>query len=241
MTTGKTGGLSRGVRAHYAALVVASGIFLVAIFFLFQTLFKQNDLIEQQSRVNVWFVAQTEIEYLNFVDTLDRFAIGDERATKDALIECFEIFWSRLPVILKEDSSKKLRLVEGLVETASAIFGKIQEIEPALSKVGREDSAELTYLRQELEALRVPLQQMVRNALLFNNTTLSADRRSQEAAYHQLLSLFAVVLGAGVVLFFLLHREALKTQKQAARRSAMLQATVDNIAQAVLVVVSMAN
>src|SRR5437879_11220034 len=85
----------------YAILALASGIFFVAIFFLFQTLFKQKDLIERQSRVNIWFLAQTEIEYLNFIETLDLFSLGEERITKDALVDRFEIFWSRLPVLLK--------------------------------------------------------------------------------------------------------------------------------------------
>src|SRR5947208_13236710 len=98
-----------GFLGRYAILALASAIFFVAIFFLFQTLFKQKDLIERQSRVNIWFLAQTEIEYLNFSETLDLFSLGDERVTKDALIDRFEIFWSRLPVLLKGQQSEQLR------------------------------------------------------------------------------------------------------------------------------------
>jgi len=133
-------GFSRGILARYGSLAIASGIFFVAIFFLFQTLFKQKDLIERQSRVNIWFLAQTEIEYLNFSETLDLFSLGDERVTKDALIDRFEIFWSRLPVLLKGQQSEQLRLVDGLVETATAVVRKIEELEPALHSVRREDT-----------------------------------------------------------------------------------------------------
>src|SRR5437879_13037650 len=100
----------------YAILALASAIFFVAIFFLFLTQIKQKDLIERQSRVNIWFLAQTEIEYLNFIEAFDQFALNDAPMTKDVLVDRFEIFWSRLPVLLKGQQSEQLRLVDGLVE-----------------------------------------------------------------------------------------------------------------------------
>src|SRR6266481_3767962 len=176
-------GSSRGILARYGSLAIASGIFFVAIFFLFQTLFKQKDLIERQSRVNIWFLAQTEIEYLNFSETLDLFSLGDERVTKDALID-----------------------------TATALVRKMEELEPALNKVRREDTKELADIRNTIAALHEPLREMVRSALRFDNTTLAAERQSHEDIYYQLLGLFVAVLAAGVILFILLHRQILKTQ-----------------------------
>jgi hypothetical protein len=64
-----------------------------------------------------------------------------------------------------------------------------------------------------LSALHEPLREMVRNALLFDNTTLAAERRSHEDIYYQLLSLFVAVLAAGIVLFLLLHRQILKSRR----------------------------
>src|SRR5260221_6291864 len=204
---------SPGILARYGSLALASGIYFVAICFLFQTLFKQKDLIERQSRVNIWFLAQTEIEYLNFIETLDLFSLGEERVTKDALIDRFEIFWSRLPVLLKGQQSEQLRLVDGLVETATALVRKIEELEPALNNVRRGDTKELADIRNTLAALHEPLREMVRNALLFDNTTLAAERQSHEDIYYQLLGLFVAVLAAGVVLFLLLHRQILKSRR----------------------------
>src|SRR5258708_2333509 len=205
---------SRGILARYGSLALASGIFFVAIFFLFQTLFKQKDLIERQSRVNIWFLAQTEIEYLNFIETLDLFSLGDERVTKDALIDRFEIFWSRLPVLLKGQQSEQLRLVDGLVETATAV------------------------VRNTLASLHEPLREMVRSALLFDNTTLAAERQSHEDIYYQLLGLFIAVLAAGVVLFILLHRQILKTQQLVAHAKEAEQAAESARSELVLAIES---
>jgi signal transduction histidine kinase/ActR/RegA family two-component response regulator len=202
-----------GILGRYAVLALASAIFFVAIFFLFLTLFKQKDLIERQSRVNIWFLAQTEIEYLNFIETFDQFALADPHVTKDVLIDRFEIFWSRLPVLLKGQQSEQLRLVDGLVETATGLVHKLEELEPALAAVSRDDREEMATLRQAFAALHEPLREMVRNALLFDNTTLAAERKSHEDIYYQLLGLFVAVLAAGIVLFLLLHRQILKSRE----------------------------
>src|SRR6266481_9627813 len=202
-------GSSRGILARYGSLAIASGIFFVAIFFLFQTLFKQKDLIERQSRVNIWFLAQTEIEYLNFSETLDLFSLGDERVTKDALID-----------------------------TATALVRKIEELEPALNKVRREDTKELADIRNTIAALHEPLREMVRSALLFDNTTLAAERQSHEDIYYQLLGLFIAVLAAGAVLFILLHRQILKTQQLVAHAKQAEQAAQSARSELVLAIES---
>jgi signal transduction histidine kinase/ActR/RegA family two-component response regulator len=212
-SNGKRSDLLEGVRPRFRAFALAAGVFLVAIFFLFEALFNQKVLIEQQSRVNTWFLAQTEIEYLNFVSALDLFALGDERLTKDALIDRFEIFWSRLPVLLTGQPTKPLRQVEGLVEAANGLVKSIEALEPALHRIKHEDRQELTEFRRAVELLHEPLREMVRKALLYDNTTLNAERESHEQIYYQLLSLFVAILAAGMVLFFLLQRQILRTQQ----------------------------
>jgi len=211
--SGKRVDLLGGVQPRFGGLALAAGVFLVAIFFLFQALFNQKVLIEQQSRVNIWFLAQAEIEYLNFVSALDLFALGDERLTKDALTDRFEIFWSRLPVLLTGQPTKPLRQVEGLVEAATGLVKSMEALEPALHSLNRADGKELADFRHAVEALHEPLREMVRKALLYDNTTLTAERESHEHIYYQLLLLFVAILGAGIALFFLLQRQILRTQR----------------------------
>src|SRR6185437_8461794 len=126
---------SRGVQPGFRSLAVVAGLVLVAIFFLFQALFHQKVLIEQRSRANIWFLAQAEIEYLNFTTALDLYALHDDQITKDALLDRFEIFWSRLPVLLTGKPTEQLRHVEGLVDTISKLIARMEVLEPALSRL----------------------------------------------------------------------------------------------------------
>jgi signal transduction histidine kinase len=203
---------SRGVKPGFRSLAVAAGLVLVAIFFLFQALFHQKVLIEQRSRANIWFLAQAEIEYLNFTTALDLYALHDDQITKDALLDRFEIFWSRLPVLLTGKPTEQLRHVEGLVDTISKLIARMEVLEPALSRLDRDDPRALEDFRHQIAMLHPPLREMVGKALAFDNATLTAERRSHETIYDQLLALFVAVLAAGVVVFFLLQRQILRTQ-----------------------------
>jgi signal transduction histidine kinase/FixJ family two-component response regulator len=235
MATDESKVRAQGVLGRYAALALASAVFLAVIFFLFLTLFKQKDLIERQSRVNISFLAQTEIEYLNFIEALDQFALSDESMTRSALIGRFEIFRRRLTVLLTGRQSEQLRLIDGLVETTT-LQRRLGELEPALIKVSRADRPELTALRQAFAALHEPLREMVRNALLSDNTTLAAQRQSHENIYFQLLGLFVAVLAAGIVLFMLLHRQILMGRQLVIQARAAEQAAENARAELVLAI-----
>jgi signal transduction histidine kinase/CheY-like chemotaxis protein len=205
------------VLMRYGALALAAVAFFIAIFFMFQTLFSQKELIERQSRVNIWFLAQTEIEYLNMIEALDRFAIGDADATKEKLEERFELFWSRLPILLHGEQSAQLRLVDGLVESTSGIIASLERIEPAIAAISRDGPAGIAAIRDSLHALHAPLQDMVRSALLIDDTMVGEERRAHEDLYTTLLGLFGAVLLGGGVLFLLLFRQTVRTQNLAAQ------------------------
>src|SRR5260221_8928389 len=111
-----------GFLNRYAVLALASAVFIVAIFVLFLTLFKQKDLIERESRVNIWSLAQIEVEYLSFVEALDQFAFGEQPVGKDALQDRFVIFSRRLPVLLEEQRSKQPQAVDAPTDSATALI-----------------------------------------------------------------------------------------------------------------------
>jgi signal transduction histidine kinase/predicted MFS family arabinose efflux permease/ActR/RegA family two-component response regulator len=206
-----------GALTRYGVLALAALAFFIAIFFMFQTLFAQKELIERQSRVNIWLLAQTEIEYQNMIEALDRFVIGDADTTKETLEERFELFWSRLPILLHGEQSAQLRLVDGLVESTTGIIASLERIEPAIAAMSRDDPAGIAAIRSSLSALHAPLQDMVRGALLIDHTIVGQERKAHEDLYTTLLGLFGAVLLGGGILFLLLFRQTVRTQNLAAQ------------------------
>src|SRR5262245_34482749 len=118
------------VLRRYGAVGLTFLAFLMVVFFAFQVLFDHKRLIEKESKINIWFLAQTEIEFLRFKDGLKDFALGDPSIDREQVLERFEIFWSRLQVLLHGPQSANLRDVAGLPETASGAIATLEEIEP---------------------------------------------------------------------------------------------------------------
>src|SRR3546814_6948872 len=80
---------------RYGVLIVGFVAFLVGVFFIFQGLIQQREIIEKESRISVWFLAQTEIEFLRFTEALKAYELAPGPDTARTANERFEVFWSR--------------------------------------------------------------------------------------------------------------------------------------------------
>src|SRR5258708_8269389 len=100
---------------RYAGLVVALLAFLIGVFFSFQGLFEQRELIEKESRIDMWFLAQVEIEFLQLMESMKDFALSPNKDSESKTEERFEISWTRLPVMLKGPQPSGLPDVQALV------------------------------------------------------------------------------------------------------------------------------
>jgi PAS domain S-box-containing protein len=204
---------AREVLRRYGAVGLTFLAFLMAVFFAFQVLFDHKRLIEKESKINIWFLAQTEIEFLRLKDGLKDFALGDPSIDHEQVLERFEIFWSRLPVLLHGPQSANLREVAGLPETASGAIATLEEIEPLIKSLGRNDRDTLNQIDARLDRLREPLHDMVEHALTFDADLGSKARRAHEVYYYQLLVFFAALLAGGVTLFLMFYRQIVRTQR----------------------------
>ena len=197
----------------YVAMAVVFCVFFVAVYFSFQTLFDQKRLIEKESKINVWFLAQTEIEYLRLIESLYAFRVGDVAMDRDGVVERFEIFWSRLPILLEGKQSSQLRDVEGVVETANNAIGLLEELEPSVGSLERRDAETITQIIARLGTLREPLHEMVQKALIYDADIRNKNAKLHEVYYYQLLALFATLLVGGGVLFVMFHRQIHRAER----------------------------
>ena len=120
---------------RYGALVVAFCAFLIGVFFIFQGLIQQRALIEKESRITIWFVAQAEIEFLRLSESLKTFALSRTKDNADEAKERFEIFWSRLTPLLDGSQTAGLREIEGVVPSVRAMIRALEEIEPQINQM----------------------------------------------------------------------------------------------------------
>ncbi len=198
---------------RYGLLVSAFCAFMVGIFFTFQGLVEQRELTEKESRINIWFLAQTEIELLHFSETLKQYQIEPTARNEEEVYVQFEIFWSRLPPLLEGRQTAALRAVDGLVESTNSVLDTLRELEDEVYALPRLSEAELQALDARISELREPVHDLVRRALLYETDEVNRTRARQDSLYWQLLSLFGLTLVGGIAIFILLLLQIVKTRQ----------------------------
>ncbi|NQW10876.1 MAG: PAS-domain containing protein [Alphaproteobacteria bacterium] len=198
---------------RYGILVTGFGGFLVGVFFIFQGLVQQRELIEKESRINVWFLAQTEIEFLRFHGSLKDYELTPSPETAELAVERYEIFWSRLPPLLEGPQTAELRTIDGFVESVRAMIQALEELEPAMEGLQSLSVVSLMEIDRKLDDLSGPVHDLVRRALLYDSNEVNRGRSRHDELYQQLLVLFALSVVVGLAVFVLLFRQIIKTNR----------------------------
>ena len=72
--------------------------------------------------------------------TLDRYALGRADVDHEELLTRFEIFWSRLPLLVEGDDSASIQSVEGAA-TVPQMIAQLERLEPAVMALRPGDRA----------------------------------------------------------------------------------------------------
>ncbi|HEX2137562.1 MAG TPA: PAS-domain containing protein, partial [Microvirga sp.] len=206
-------GASAGVLTRYGTMLAIFGVLFAVIFASFMALFDQKRLIEKESKINIWFLAQTEIEYLRFLEGFTAFVADPLPVSRDEVGLRLELFWSRLNVLRSGPQSAMLREIDGVQDTVKRLIAALEELEPRIASVNPSDRAGLWRIYGQLQELRQPLRDMVQKGLTHDTDITNADRARQTALFYELLGLFAAVVLGSIVLFVLLYRQTAKAQR----------------------------
>jgi len=198
---------------RYSILALALAAFLTGVFFIFQGLLQQRELIEKESRISVWFLAQTEIEFLRLMEALKNNELSPGRINAAEANERFEIFWSRLPLLLEGPQSSGLREIDGFVPAIRSMIEVLTSVEVDMSNLETATPRTREEIFGKLDQIREPVHDIVRRALLYETNEVNSGRAKHRDLYLQLLVLFAIALLGGLILFALLFSQILKTRK----------------------------
>jgi two-component system cell cycle sensor histidine kinase PleC len=173
------------------------------------------DLIHASESTGTWIAVQAETEYLRLLDVLDRYGHGDPAAGRDELVQRFEIFWSRLPLISIGVEAQQLRTIPGLAEQVAAMIDTLESVEPELLALAPGDAGALATVRARLAPFGAPLHELTRKALLEVETEYMRGR--MEAISVTLLGPFVGVLVSAAAFILLLARQIGHSEQRAAQ------------------------
>ncbi|MBM3535193.1 MAG: response regulator [Alphaproteobacteria bacterium] len=228
LTTSVSGGMEevRWPLIRYGVLVVSFCAFLIGVFFIFQGLIQQRALVEKESRISIWFVAQANIEFHRLMESLKAFALQPTKDSADDTQERFEIFWSRLPPMLSGSQTAGLRELEGVVPAVRAMVRTLEEVEADVGRLQALSKEVLESLDDRLDGLRAPLQDLMRHALLYESNEVSGARQRHSELYLQLLSLFVLTLAGGLAVFVMLFIQTVRTHQAVVAAATSAEAAI---------------
>src|SRR3954468_12308529 len=101
---------------------------------------REYQLITGKFVPNLWVAAQAELEYLRFVNQLERHAFADVQEEQELAPRLY-ILASRLPLLLQGSESEHVRAVEGAPETIRRLSDTLGRLEPDIVALRRGDAA----------------------------------------------------------------------------------------------------
>ena len=205
--------ISRGV-------VIAAGLLFVTVLIVAgDRLQREQELQLNSYRTGSWVITSAEMELLRLQSTIRRRQLEDTPAATDEMWLQFDIFWSRIPLMLEGEESAGVRELDGVVETFTAISDSLPRWERMLQRGVSGRPEQLGTVVAELEDFRTPIHDAVIQTLVIDETVYNRERLMQR--FNQLYGLFFILCLAGVVVVLLLLRQLRQSARlaQAAGRS----------------------
>lgn len=210
--------------------VVVLTFFLVNLIFSFVKTQNMEEQIIDQVTTAMWLVSQAEAEYLRFLTTLEGFHRGDPAITRDHVAQRFEIFRSRLPVLLEGPEAPPLRAMLGddLEIYVRPLLARLESLNPMVYSLERDNPGAFEAIRSALMPYGSKLHRLVVDAQWRKGRHASLYRVRDVTLYLEVGPSLAGMLFSGVLLIALLVREIRRgddlLRKSQAAEGALVQA-----------------
>ena len=156
--------------------------------------------------VSLWLVSRAEVELQRLLSTLDRYSLGRPGVGREELLSRFEIFWSRLPVLVEGVDSASVQSVETRCAVPEMIR-EVERLESAVMALRPGDRAAYLHIANSLESFAPPLLALSRQVKDAVGTNSDAQHALQRGLYLEQLGYLLGILVSGSVLIGLLMAE----------------------------------
>jgi diguanylate cyclase (GGDEF)-like protein len=187
-------------------LAFTLAVFTACLLFSFHRIKQQHELELRDVDVSLWLVSRTEVELQRLLSTLDRYSLGLPEVDHDELVSRFEIFWSRLPLMIEGVDSGSVQSVD-LAATVPEIIAAVERLEADVMALRPGDRVAYQRLASRLESFAPPLlalSRQVKDAVGLNS---DAQNALQHGLYLEQLAYLLGIVGSGSVLIGLLVAE----------------------------------
>jgi diguanylate cyclase (GGDEF)-like protein len=191
---------------RYGLLAFTLLVFTACLLFSFHRIRQQHELELRDVDVSLWLVSRAEVELQQLLVTLDRYSLGRADVDREELLSQFEIFWSRLRLLVEGVDSASVQSVESAAAVPEMIR-EVERLESAVRALRPGDRAAYPRIADRLESFALPLltlSRQVKDAVGLNS---DAQHALQRNLYLEQLGYLLGILVSGSVLIGLLMAE----------------------------------
>lgn len=210
-------------RKVWRILATVTGLLFVALIVVVGLQIRKEQQLQLTAyRTGTWVLVAAEIELLRFQDVLHRAVATPGKVSDDDLLLRFDLFWSRVPIILESDEAAGIRQIPDLVETFRAIRAALPDWESRLTERRSDDLGTLLQIASELAPHRDRIHDAVVKTLVNDQSVF--HRESLADRLNQLALLFSMLFVVGTVLVVMLMRQLRQSERLTNKAMAAEQA-----------------
>jgi diguanylate cyclase (GGDEF)-like protein len=191
---------------RYGLLASALIVFTACLLFSFHRIKQQHETDLRDVDVSLWMASRAEFELQRLLVALDRYALGSSDVDHEDVLARFEIFWSRLPLLVEGIDSASIRSVEGAA-TVPDMIAQLERLEPAVMALRAGDRAAYQPIFETLQSFAAPLLVLSHHVKATVGLNSDVQRARQDGLYLEQLGYLLGILISGSVLIGLLLRE----------------------------------
>ena len=206
--------MSRIFRARlgrYGLLAFAVLVFTGCLLFSVHRIKQQHEVDLREVDASLWLASRAEYELQRLLSTLDRYALGRADVAHEDLLTQFEIFWSRLPLLIEGVDSASIQSVEDA--TVSQMIAELKRLEPAVMTLRPGDRTAYLRIADTLQSFDAPLRRLSRGVKATVGLNSDAQHARQRGLYLEQLGYLLGILISGSFLIGLLFRETRRVRR----------------------------
>jgi len=194
-------------------LLVTVGFFVAAIASAFQIYRTQSTLLSN-IRTGNWLVVEANSEFHNALTASKSFRLDPTAEALDRLKTRFDVFWSRIPLILESDEGIGVRRIEVVTRNTQKVSEALPQLDAELAEVKAGDPASAVRFETHLNSLDPLMEEMVRVLLVQDQARYRIDDIARGTMLTAGLFVLSLLAGFGLTIGNLLQRRRLQTMYQ---------------------------
>jgi diguanylate cyclase (GGDEF)-like protein len=204
--------LVRARRGRYGVLAIAVLVFTGCLLFSFQRIKLQHEIELREVDASLWLASRAELELQRLLTTLDRYVWRQGDVDRNELMTRFEIFWSRLPLLIEGTGSRYIQSVPSAA-LVPRMIADLERLEPQVTALQPADEAAYRRIADTLDAIAEPLGRLTRETKKAVGLNSDEQQQRQRALYLEQIAYLLGVLVSGTIVIALLVRETRRVRR----------------------------